>query len=52
MYFLENKTESVEDVEVVQLVNRSIQMMMEPMQGSSGFMSNPSSSEHFLRIGI
>ena len=48
MYFFgKQKLESVEDVEVVQLVNRSIQMMMEPMQGSSGFMSNPSSSGTF-----
>lgn len=41
MYFFgEQKLASVEDVEVVQLMNRSIQLMMEPIESADGFSNN------------
>ena len=41
MYFFgKQKLASVEDVEVVQLMNRSIQLMMEPIESAGGFANN------------
>lgn len=41
MYFFgEIKKASVENVEVIPLMNRSIQLMMEPLQSSGGFSNN------------
>ena len=48
--FLEKtKGVSVEKTEVIPLVNRSIELMMQPLQNSSGFSSNQSMNNHSLK---
>ena len=52
MYFLgKQKLASVEDVVVVPMINRSIQLMLEPMEGSSGFLNSPQFSNTFSSNG-
>lgn len=52
MYFFgEEESISVGDVEVVQLVNRSIQLMMDPIESSNGFSNNPQYTNSFSQNG-
>ena len=39
-FFAESENPSIESVEVVPLMNRSIQLMMEPLQSAGGFSNN------------
>jgi type IV pilus assembly protein PilQ len=52
MYFFgKTKGVSVEKTEVIPLVNRSIELMMQPLQNSSGFSSNQSMNNSFSQDG-
>jgi type IV pilus assembly protein PilQ len=52
MYFFgKQKLASVEDVEIVTLMNRSIQTMMEPMQAADNFSSNAQFGNTFSQNG-
>ena len=52
MYFFgKTKGVSVEKTEVIPLVNRSIELMMQPLQNSSGFSSNQFMNNSFSQDG-